>query len=122
MSFSSRSNPALPFIKNITLTNSFAVNFSIPYLVNADYANLGSKVGFIFGSIMVLSMVFVFFCVPECKDKSLEQIDYLFHNGTRLRDFGKIPPASVCQDTVFEKPVARSDVEDAAVTVESKSS
>lgn len=101
--------------------NSFAVNFSIPYLINADYANLGSKVGFIFGSIMVLSMFFVYFFVPECKDKSLEQIDYLFQNGTRLRDFGKVPAAYIGQDAVFEKPVASADVEEAAVTAESKS-
>lgn len=68
---------------------SFAVNYSIPYLVFEDHANLGSKVGFIFGGIAVLAFVFVFFCVPECKGKTLEQIDWLFSNGVGLRDFGK---------------------------------
>ncbi|CAK7199870.1 hypothetical protein SEUCBS139899_002556 [Sporothrix eucalyptigena] len=104
----------------INVIFNFAVNFAIPYLISADYANLGSKVGFIFGSIMVMSMFFVYFCVPECKDKSLEQIDYLFHNGTRLRDFGKIAPASVALEVVFEKAVPNGDVE--AVTVQLKSS
>jgi MFS transporter, SP family, sugar:H+ symporter len=100
------------------LMNSFAVSFSIPH---PDYANLGRKVGFIFGSILVLSMFFAYIFTPECKDEPLEQIDYLFNSGTRLRDFGKVPAASVAQDAVFENPVARQDVEEAAVTINSKS-
>ena len=67
---------------------SFAVNFSIPYLLNAQYANLQSKVGFIFGSFAFLCFVFTYFCIPECTGKTLEQIDYLFHNGVPLRKFG----------------------------------
>ncbi|CAK7210100.1 hypothetical protein SBRCBS47491_000656 [Sporothrix bragantina] len=105
----------LGFVVNVIF--NFAVNFSIPYLINADYANLGSKVGFVFGSIMVLSMFFVYFCVPECKGKSLEQVDFLFHNGTRLRDFAKIAPTSVADMMVAEteKPAAGSIVEETAM-------
>lgn len=110
----------LGFLINVIF--NFAVNFSIPYLINADYANLGSKVGFIFGSIMVVSIIFVYFFVPECKDKSLEQVDFLFSRGTRVRDFGKVPAASFAQDAIFEKPVRDRDVEESAVTIESKSS
>jgi SP family sugar:H+ symporter-like MFS transporter len=65
------------------------VNFSIPYLINTEYAGLNSKVGFIFGSIALSSVVFVYFCVPECKGKTLEQIDLMFQNGVSLRAFGK---------------------------------
>lgn len=45
--------------------------------------------GFIFGAIAFLSLIFTYFCVPECKGKTLEQVDWLFKNGVRLRDFGK---------------------------------
>lgn len=45
--------------------------------------------GFIFGAVAFLSLVFTYFCVPECKGKTLEQVDWLFNNGVRLRDFGK---------------------------------
>jgi SP family sugar:H+ symporter-like MFS transporter len=62
----------------------FLVNFTIPYLL----ARLGSKVGFIFGSFSFCAMVFTYFCVPECKGKSLEEIDLLFHEGVSLRKFG----------------------------------
>lgn len=45
--------------------------------------------GFIFGAVAFLSLIFTYFCVPECKGKTLEQVDWLFKNGVRLRDFGK---------------------------------
>lgn len=67
---------------------SFVVNYSIPYLVFPDRAGLGSKVGFLFGGISALSLAFVYFCVPECRGKTLEQVDWLFGSGVRMRDFG----------------------------------
>ncbi|EXJ82268.1 hypothetical protein A1O3_06081 [Capronia epimyces CBS 606.96] len=66
---------------------NFAVSFSVPYLIYPQYAGLESKVGFIFGSIAVLSVVFTYFCVPECKGKTLEQVDYLFQHKVPLRNF-----------------------------------
>ncbi|KXH55493.1 sugar transporter [Colletotrichum salicis] len=56
----------------------FTVAFTLPYLLNAPYANLGSKVGLIFGTISFLSLVFVYLCVPECKGRTLEEVDMLF--------------------------------------------
>ncbi|KAL4932197.1 general substrate transporter [Aspergillus undulatus] len=73
----------------INVCFNFAVNFSVPYLVFEDEVGLGSKVGFIFGALAFLALVFTYFCVPECKGKTLEQVDWLFNNGVRLRDFGK---------------------------------
>lgn len=66
----------------------FLVNFSIPYLLYAPYANLGSKLGFVFGSFSFCAVIFTYFCVPECKGKTLEQLDLLFHQGVPLRKFG----------------------------------
>ena len=70
------------------MLRSFCVNFAIPYLIYDEYAGLNSKVGFIFGSIMLCSIAFIYFCVPECKGKSLEQVEYLFNQGVPLRRFG----------------------------------
>jgi SP family sugar:H+ symporter-like MFS transporter len=72
------------------LTNIFfnwLVNFIVPYLLNPPYADLQGRVGFIFGSITVLSMLFTFFCVPECKNRSLEEIDIMFQTGVPIRAF-----------------------------------
>jgi hypothetical protein len=71
----------------------------IPYLIYDKYAGLNSKVGFIFGAIMTVSSVFVYFCVPECKGKTLEQVDFLFNQGIRLRDFGKTDAAEMMNAT-----------------------
>ncbi|ORY54698.1 general substrate transporter [Pseudomassariella vexata] len=74
---------------------NFLVNFSIQYLIYAPYAAWGSKVGFLFGSLAALALVFTFFCVPECKGKTLGQIDLLFSSGVKLRDFGNIDAESM---------------------------
>lgn len=66
---------------------NFLVTFIVPYLLNAPYANLHSKVGFIFGSISVLAGVFTYFCVPECKGRSLEEIDRMFIEHVPVRQF-----------------------------------
>ncbi|TQN65457.1 High-affinity glucose transporter RGT2, partial [Colletotrichum shisoi] len=66
-------------------------SFTLPYLLNAPYAALQGKVDFIFGSIAVCSALFVFFCVPECKGRSLEEVDRMFHEGVLVRHFGDHP-------------------------------
>ena len=73
-----------------TKTNqySFVVNFTIPYLVDAQYADLGSKVGFIFGSLCVCAFVTTYLFVPECRGKTLEEIDVMFNSGVKLSKFG----------------------------------
>ena len=71
----------------------FAVSFSIPYLLYAPYANLGSKVGFIFGSFAACALIFSWLCIPECSGKSLEEIDHLFLERVPIRKFQKANPA-----------------------------
>lgn len=71
----------------VNIIIQFVTTFATPYLLNAPYANLGAKVGFIYGGAAVLATVFAWFCVPECKGKSLEEIDRLFLDGVPLRKF-----------------------------------
>ncbi|EXJ80884.1 hypothetical protein A1O3_07172 [Capronia epimyces CBS 606.96] len=85
---------ALASVFNVAI--QFAVSFSIPYLLYAPYANLGSKVGFIFGSIATCALIFSYLCIPELKNRTLEEVDWLFVQGTPIRKFGTakadIPP------------------------------
>ncbi|KAI8233091.1 hypothetical protein K4K54_010974 [Colletotrichum sp. SAR 10_86] len=74
----------------VNIVMQFTIAFTLPYLLNAPYANLGSKVGLIFGSIGFLSLVFVYLCVPECKGRTLEEIDTLFEKEVPLRKFQKM--------------------------------
>jgi hypothetical protein len=68
-------------------TPSFLFSFFTPYLLNAPYADLKSKVGLIYGSIAVLSFFFAFFCVPETKGRSLEDINLMFEKGLSVNEF-----------------------------------
>lgn len=76
----------LGFIVNVVM--NFAISFSVPYLIYDQYAGLQSKVGFIYGSLAALAFLFTWFFVPECKGKTLEQVDFLFNKGVKLRNFG----------------------------------
>lgn len=71
---------------------AFLVAFTLPYLLNKPYANLQSKVGFIYGAFSVLGLIFTYFFVPECGGKSLEEIDYCFYKQLPLRKFKKFDP------------------------------
>jgi hypothetical protein len=103
----------------LTSASSFTVNFIIPYLIYDQYAGLNSKVGFIFGGLMAVAIVFVYFCVPECKGKTLEQVDFLFNQGVPIRDFGKTDAAAMMQSVLEEDNGKRhdSDVEKGSVVV-----
>lgn len=71
----------------VNICTQFLVAFTLPYLLNEPYAALGSRVGFIFGAFAVCSAIFVFFCLPECKGRTLEEIDLLFESGVPLNKF-----------------------------------
>ncbi|KAF3396776.1 Hexose transporter HXT13 [Talaromyces pinophilus] len=94
------------FATNVCL--NFAVNFSVPYLVLKTQVGLGSKVGFIFGAISLLSLVFTYFCVPECKGKTLEQVDWLFNNNVKLRHFGDTDASGMLDGNIFDDVKART--------------
>lgn len=75
------------------------MSFSLPYLLDAPYADLQSKVGFIFGSITTVSIIFIWFCIPDVAGRSLEEIDELFASGTPLRKF-RGTQVEVCNGTL----------------------
>lgn len=74
----------------ISVLTTFVTSFTCPYLINDHYANLGSKVGFIYGSFNFTMVVLVFFFIPELKDRTLEEVDQLFASGMPLRKFGMV--------------------------------
>ncbi|KAL3440847.1 general substrate transporter [Aspergillus insuetus] len=62
---------------------------SLPYMVNPDQSNVQGKVAFIFAAILGVSIVFIYFFIPETKDKSYEVIDDLWMRGVSPKNFGK---------------------------------
>ena len=57
---------------------NFAIAYGTPYLVNSGYANLQTKVFYVWGCFCVLSFVFVWCMVYETSKISLEQIDEMY--------------------------------------------
>ncbi|KAM5530224.1 hypothetical protein V8D89_016112 [Ganoderma adspersum] len=65
---------------------NWAIAYATPYLVNSDPGDAGLhvKVFFIWGSTCAGCFVFTYFCIPETKGLSLEQIDLLYQNSTPI--------------------------------------
>lgn len=80
----------------------FVVTFTIPYLLYAPYADLGPKLGFIYGSFAICALIFAFLCIPECRRLSLEEIDYLFMRKTPILKFGRQKRGQILPEGVVE--------------------
>ncbi|KAJ5087662.1 Major facilitator-type transporter ecdD [Penicillium angulare] len=55
-----------------------------PYIVDENEGNLKVKVFFVWGSALFLCLLFAFFCVPETKGLSLEQVDKMLEETTPM--------------------------------------
>ncbi|KIW18021.1 hypothetical protein PV08_02308 [Exophiala spinifera] len=74
----------------IKLVTEWTVSFTYPYLEDDQYAGLGSKLGFIYGSFAALAVICGYFFVPETRDLALEEIDWQFSNDVPTRKIRSI--------------------------------
>lgn len=88
---------------------NFGIGYATPYLVNpgAGNANLGVKVFFIWGSTCAGCLVFTYFCIPETKGLSLEQIDIMYQHTTPVKSLDYRARLLADDPTVFEDRKAR---------------
>lgn len=63
------------------------MTIAIPYLLNPDQANARGKVGFFFGGLAALALVWAYFRVPETKGRTYEELDIMFSKGVKTRQF-----------------------------------
>ncbi len=61
--------------------------FALPYAVNPDQGNMGGKIAFVFGGILIFAVVFIFFMIPESKGRSYIEMDELWSSGIPARKF-----------------------------------
>jgi MFS transporter, SP family, sugar:H+ symporter len=105
------------------LSGTFLSNLAAPYLVDsgAGNANLGTKVFYIWGTTCFMCIIFAYFCIPETKGLSLEQIDLLYQNtlpvnsvsyrkqlmaeGAELREASGPPAVTKDEDVVLNEKV-----------------
>ncbi|CAK7224707.1 hypothetical protein SBRCBS47491_005641 [Sporothrix bragantina] len=65
----------------------FGVSFSLPYLLYSPGANLESKVGFIYGTITLLGILWGYFYLPDTSKRSLEELEELWQAGVPAYKF-----------------------------------
>lgn len=73
----------------------FAIGYATPYMVDSGPGNadLGVKVFFIWGVTCICGGIFVFFCVPETKGLSLEEVDDMYATTSVLKSMHYKPRA-----------------------------
>ncbi|KAJ5682956.1 hypothetical protein N7462_006121 [Penicillium macrosclerotiorum] len=62
-------------------------NVVIPYLYNSDEANLGGKIGWIYAFMGAVTLLIIFFEIPETKGRSFEELDEMFNEKVSTRAF-----------------------------------
>lgn len=62
-------------------------SFVLPYLFNPDKLNLGGKLGFIFGGLAVLCLVYLWIYQPETAGRTYEELDEMFAAKVPARKF-----------------------------------
>lgn len=86
-----------------TATNwllNWAIAYSTPYLVNygEGYANLQSKIFFVWFGACLLAIAFVYFFIYETKGYTLEEVDQLYSEVSSARkSVGWVPKATFAQ-------------------------
>lgn len=84
-----------PRVRGITIAiasvfasiTSVIITVLIPYGLNIDELNWGGKVGFVFMVLGALCTAWCFFCLPESKGRTFEELDILFEKGVPSRQF-----------------------------------
>lgn len=64
---------------------------AIPYMINPAKANLQGKLGFFFGGLASLCLLWAYFRVPETKGRTFEELDLLFDWDVPARKFKAYP-------------------------------
>lgn len=61
----------------------------IPYAINEDQGDWRGKIGFLFAGLAGFSSVYCWFCLPETKGRTFEELDVMFERGVSSRAFAK---------------------------------
>lgn len=65
----------------LTQVWDFLITFTLPYMLD----KISGRVGFVFGSFTAVSVVWMYFWVPDLKRRSLEEIDEMFREKVPAR-------------------------------------
>ena len=60
---------------------------AIPYLINPDEVNARGKIGFFFGGLGLVGLVWCHYRIPETGGRTFEELDIMFERGVNTREF-----------------------------------
>ena len=60
-----------------------------PYFVNPDAWDLKGYTGFVWGGLALLTWIWAYFRLPECKGRTFDELDILFAKKVSARNFSK---------------------------------
>ncbi|PCH08778.1 hypothetical protein PENOC_012960 [Penicillium occitanis (nom. inval.)] len=75
------------FAAAIGFLGAWLTTFTAPYFINPDSMNWGPKYGYIWFPSCLIGAVWVYFFLPEVKNRTLEEIDEMFEMHVPARKF-----------------------------------
>jgi hypothetical protein len=73
----------------VSFTFAWLTAFTTPYFINDAKLGWGPKYGYIWFVSGLIVTAFVYFMLPECRGRTLEEIDEMFRNRVPTWDFEK---------------------------------
>ncbi|KAJ5122200.1 uncharacterized protein N7443_002301 [Penicillium atrosanguineum] len=74
----------------------------VPHMMQTVAWNWGAKSGFFYGGIMGLGLIWAYFRLPETKNRTFAEMDILFKNKVKARDF-KDTKVDIATETVSQR-------------------
>lgn len=91
-------SPTQSIVTVVSGLSSCIWSFALPYAINPDQGNLGGKIAFIFGGVMVFSFVFIWLMVPETGGRTFTEIDELYSRGVPAWKWSKTEIVTVVEE------------------------
>ncbi|KAK5046598.1 hypothetical protein LTR84_007359 [Exophiala bonariae] len=77
----------IAFATAVQATVGVVMTVAIPYMINPDQANMRGKLGFFFGGISFICLIWAYFRIPETKGRTFEELDIMFEREVPTREF-----------------------------------
>ncbi|KAJ4351420.1 uncharacterized protein N0V89_006762 [Didymosphaeria variabile] len=71
----------------VGFAGAWLATFTAPYFINPDALNWGPEYGWIWGPSCLITVVWIFFFLPEIKNRTLEEVDEMFEARLPARKF-----------------------------------
>jgi len=77
----------IAFATAVQATVGVVMTVAIPYMINPDQANMRGKLGFFFGGISFLCLIWAYLRIPETKGRTFEELDIMFEREVPTKQF-----------------------------------